>query len=414
VSRIDDLIKQLCPGGVPVKTLDEIGSLVRGNGMPKTDFTDAGVGAIHYGQIYMHYGTWATETISFVAPETAARLAKVDPGDVIITNTSENVEDVGKAVAWLGNETIVTGGHATVLKRPLNSKYIAYWLQSPQFDAQKRKLAIGTKVIDISAKTLGKVRVPFPPAEVQEEIVRVLDDFRALDEQLGVELRAELAAREKQYSFYRDFLLTDHDETHDTRWIALGEIGEFVRGNGVQKKDLVESGVPAIHYGEIHTHYGMAASTTRSYVTPEFARKLRKAEPGDLVIATTSEDDGAVGKAVAWLGDTPAAVSSDAYIYRHSLVPKYAAYFFQSRGFHDQKMRGITGTKVRRISGDSLAKIKVLVPPLSVQEEIVAVLDSLQLLKTKLAADLRIELEARRKQYATYRDRLLTFEEVTA
>lgn len=189
---------------------------------------------------------------------------------------------------------------------------------------------------------------------------------------------------------------------------SLGDVGNFVRGNGMQKKDLVSDGIPAIHYGQIHTHYGTAATATRSFVTAEFAAKLRRAEPGDLVIATTSEDDEAVGKAVAWLGTTPAAVSSDAHIYRHSLVPKYASYFFQSRQFRDQKMRGITGTKVRRIAGETLAKIIVPVPPMPVQEEVVRVLDSFESLEAQLRVELEAELEARQRQHAFYWAALLT------
>ncbi len=80
---------------------------------------------------------------------------------------------------------------------------------------------------------------------------------------------------------------------------TLGEVGEFIRGNGMQKGDLTDQGLPAIHYGQVHTHYGIWATSTKSFVTPEFGRKLRKASPGDLVIATTSEDDQAVVKAVA-------------------------------------------------------------------------------------------------------------------
>ena len=99
VSRFEDLIAERCPDGVRFRALGEIAVLVRGNGMPRMDLTDEGVGAIHYGQIYTHYGAWTESTISFVAPETAARLAKVNPGDIIVTNTSENVEEVGKAVA---------------------------------------------------------------------------------------------------------------------------------------------------------------------------------------------------------------------------------------------------------------------------------------------------------------------------
>ena len=130
MSCIDELIAELCPNGVPHRHLGDVGVLVRGNGMPKSDFAPAGVGAIHYGQIYTYFGTWANETISFVSPPTAAKLAKVDTGDVIITNTSENLDDVGKAVAWLGDDQIVTGGHATVFKHHEDPKFIAYWLQT--------------------------------------------------------------------------------------------------------------------------------------------------------------------------------------------------------------------------------------------------------------------------------------------
>ena len=174
----------------------------------------------------------------------------------------------------------------------------------------------------------------------------------------------------------------------------LGEVGEFLRGNGLQKADLTDNGVPAIHYGQVHTYYGVWTNTTKSFTNPTLAAKLRRAKPGDLIIATTSEDDEAVAKATAWLGETEVAVSGDAYIYRHTLNPRYVSYFFQSEGFQRQKAHRITGTKIRRISGTALAKLQVPVPPLVVQEEIVRVLDTF----IKLEAD----LEARKKQYEYY------------
>lgn len=109
----------------------------------------------------------------------------------------------------------------------------------------------------------------------------------------------------------------------------LGELGQFIRGSGLQKADLTDAGTPAIHYGQIHTHYGTWTTGTKSFVSTEFATRLRKATPGDLVIATTSEDDAAVAKATAWLGSGDAAVSGDAFIFRHVLDPKYVAYFFR-------------------------------------------------------------------------------------
>ena len=188
--------------------MGEVGVFTRGNGMPKSDFTESGVGAIHYGQIYTYYGAWTTKAISCVAPSTAARLAKVDPGDVIITNTSENLEDVGKAVAWLGCDPIVTGGHATVFKHSQDAKFIAYWLQSQSFHAQKRRLATGTKVIDVSARSLATITIPIPPLAEQRRIVAILDKFDALVNDLSTGLPAELRARRQQYEHYRDRLLT--------------------------------------------------------------------------------------------------------------------------------------------------------------------------------------------------------------
>jgi type I restriction enzyme S subunit len=207
MSKITDLIAKHCPGGVEFKAIGDFAELVRGNGMPKSDFSETGVGCIHYGQIYTFYGTWAHETKSFVPAAKAERLAKVNPGDLIITNTSENLEDVCKAVAWLGKDQIVTGGHATVLKHKQDPKYISYYLQTPQFFAEKKKHATGTKVIDVSAKSLAKIKIPVPPLEIQREIVKVLDSFTALE----AELEAELEARRRQYSYYRDALLAFDD-----------------------------------------------------------------------------------------------------------------------------------------------------------------------------------------------------------
>ena len=190
---------------------------------------------------------------------------------------------------------------------------------------------------------------------------------------------------------------------------ALGEVGEFIRGNGLQKADLRDAGFPAVHYGQIHTHYGVWATETKSFTDENIAVKLRHARPGDLLIATTSEDDDAVAKATAWLGNTDVALSGDAYIYRHELEPKYMSYFFQSTSFQDQKRRFVSGTKVRRVSGDSLAKIRIPVPPLDVQREIVRILDQF----TQLEAELEAELEARRRQYEHYKKVLLTVSEET-
>lgn len=199
--------------------MGEIGTFIRGNGLQKKDFTESGVGCIHYGQIYTHYGTFATETKSFVSPKLSKKLLSIEPGNLVIACTSENVEDVGKAVAWLGDYNIVTGGHSVVFKHCMNPKYVSYFFQTKYFSIQKKKYAYGAKVIDIKTEDLSKIKIPIPPLEVQEKIVSILDRFESLINDLSEGLPAEIAAVKEQYEYYRNRLLTfkplENDERED-------------------------------------------------------------------------------------------------------------------------------------------------------------------------------------------------------
>ena len=255
-------------------------------------------------------------------------------------------------------------------------------------------------------KYLQELQIPLPPLAVQSEIVRVLDKFTLHK----AELAAELAARLRQYEYYRDKLLTFDDTV---KRVKLGEVGEFIRGNGLQKKDFVDEGFPCIHYGQIHTYYGTFTTKTKSFVADPLYSKLKKAQTGDLIIATTSEDAEGVCKAVAWLGKEDVAVSGDAYIFRHSQNPKYMAYLFQTEQFLKYKKKAATGTKVVRVSGESMAKFEFAIPSLEVQERIVSILDRFDKLCHDIREGLPAEIELRQKQYEHYRDKLLTFNQPT-
>ncbi|MEI1717313.1 restriction endonuclease subunit S [Acinetobacter baumannii] len=196
-------------------------------------------------------------------------------------------------------------------------------------------------------------------------------------------------------------------------WKTLGEVGEFIRGNGMQKKDFVEVGFPAIHYGQIYTKYGLSANKTFTYVSENLAAKLRKAQKNDLLLATTSENDEDVVKPLAWFGEA-VAISGDMVIFRHGQNVKYLTYFIQTKIFQEQKRKYITGTKVRRVSINDLSKILVPIPSpenpkrsLEIQGEIVRILDTF----SAMTAELTAELSMRKKQYNYYRDQLLSFKD---
>ena len=129
-------------------------------------------------------------------------------GDVIMAVTSENIEDVCKCITWLGSDEVAVSGHTAIIRHNQNPKYMTYFFRSVAFESEKRRLAHGTKVIEVTPVKLLDIRIPIPPMEVQDEIVRVLDRFDALVNDISCGLPAEIDARRKQYEYYRDKLLT--------------------------------------------------------------------------------------------------------------------------------------------------------------------------------------------------------------
>ena len=207
MTKLEQLLYDLCPDGVEYKELGEISDISRGGSFQKKDFAEKGVPCIHYGQIYTRYGLFADQTFSFITESVAQKQKFAKPNDIVMAVTSENMEDVCKCVVWLGVEPAAISGHSAIISHNQNPKYLAYYFHSSMFFAQKRKLAQGTKVIEVSPEKLKKVIVPVPPLEVQAEIVRVLDEYSVKVELHCKELEAELEARKKQYEYYRDSLL---------------------------------------------------------------------------------------------------------------------------------------------------------------------------------------------------------------
>ena len=255
--------------------------------------------------------------------------------------------------------------------------------------------------------------IPIPPLSVQSQIVQILDTFTELNDQLRDELTAELSMRQKQYQYYRDFLLSEHELVKvGFEWKSLGEVGELIRGNGLTKKDLSDDGVPAIHYGQIYTHFGTFATQTKSFVSTALAKKLKKAQNGDVLLAGTSENLKDVMKPLGWLG-SEIAISGDMFAFRpnkQQLDTKYLTYLLQAHEFQKYKEKHAHGTKVTRLKSEKFLSFVIPIPPLSVQSQIVAILDTFDTLTQSISEGLPKEIQLRQKQYEYYRERLLTFD----
>lgn len=187
-----------------VKQFGEICEMIKGNGVQKTDFVDEGIGCIHYGQIYTHYGSFTYTTNKFVSKEVFDKAKKASKGDIVMTDTSENVEDICKSVAYLGEEDIAVSNHALIIKHRQNPKFLSYTTYTKSFFNQKRKYAYGVKVTGIKPDHLARFLIYLPSIEEQNHIVTILDTFEASI----ANLEQQLSLRQKQFEYYRNMLLT--------------------------------------------------------------------------------------------------------------------------------------------------------------------------------------------------------------
>ena len=167
---------------------------------------------IHYGQIYTQYGFETEKTISFVNDYIFSKLKKAKFHDILIATTSENIEDVGKSTVWLGSEEIGFSGDMYSYRTTENSKYIAYYFQTTEFQKQKEKKVTGTKLIRIHGDDMAKFSISLPPIEIQNKVVQILDKFQSL--LLGTKglLPQEIEKRQKQYEYYREKLLNFREQ----------------------------------------------------------------------------------------------------------------------------------------------------------------------------------------------------------
>ena len=408
MSRLSEMIKELCPDGVEYRKLGEIAEIVRGNGLQKKDFVDSGVGCIHYGQIYTKFGAFADKTLTYVTPELAATLKKVSTGDLVVAITSENVEDVCKCVAWLGNDDIVTGGHAAIVKHEQNPKYLSYIFQTDEFFRQKRKYVIGTKVIEMSPKKLAEIVIPVPPLPIQNEIVKLLDNFT----ELTAELTAELQLRKKQYNFYRDSLLNFDQNDRDVEWKTIGMIGDVTKLAGFEFTKYVTY----VETGKIIALRGLNVKgkldlTDVKYLDGSDLTKLERSKlyKDDILFTYV----GTVGQVALvdcddkyYLAPNVARIRLD----KEVVDPAYIRYFFQTEYFMRKQIEKYAKTSsMKNLTMENIRKFQVPIPPLEVQAKIVSILDRFDTLCNDLTQGLPAEIAARRKQYEYYRDKLLTF-----
>lgn len=384
MNKIERLIQGLCPDGVEWREVGEVANVGTGNNNTNEQVEEG-------------------EYPFFVRSKSIKRISTYSYDEKAIIIPGEG--GIGEIFHYIDGKY---GLHQRAYRihffnTKINTKFIYYYMQA-NFKSFIMKKAVSATVQSIRKPMIEKFKIPIPPLEIQEEIVKILDKFT----DYVTELTTELTLRQKQYHYYRDKLLSLENEEFESK--KLGEVCNFIRGNGLQKKDFVEKGFPVIHYGQIYTKYGFSARDTISFANGEIYNKLRKAKRGDIIMATTSENIEDLGKSVVWEGEQEVGISGDSYIIQTSQNPRFINYYLQSIHFQLQKEKKVTGTKVIRINSKDMVNFDIKVPSLLRQKQIVSILDNFDVLTSNLVFGLPKEIELRKKQYEYYRDKLLSFD----
>ena len=420
MSKLDELIRELCPDGVEYKKLGEIATKITDgmHNLPKGAGTDGAYPIlsaqnINNGIIDINASKWVSREIF----EIENRRTNVQKGDVLLT-----------IVGAIGRVAVVDTDLKALFQRSVCvikldnsvaiSRYVFFALQSSSVQSYIQVNAHGAAQKGIYLDNVSKIVVPLPPIEVQREIVRVLDDYTENIVELQNQLTAEITARQKQYEFYRDKLLTFdvlRGGTINFYQRTLGELFDF--RNGLSKgKEFFGKGTPFVRYTDVYNHRTLRKKDITALVEcTEDEKERLKVSRGDVLFTRTSETAEDIGWSSVMLDDMDNCVFNGFAIKAtpktKELLPEYCAYCFSTADFRQYVTKHCAFTTRASLTGNTIAQYRMTIPPLDIQSRIVNVLDNFEKICSDLNIGLPAEIEVRQKQYEYYRDKLLTFAE---
>ena len=390
MSKLDKLLRELCPDGVEHKKLVDAVSIERGKRVVRSQLSISGKYPVYQNSLtplgyHTEYNYNANTTF------------------IIVAGAAGEIGFSDKAF-WAADDCFTVVCPENVLNR-----YIYHLLlnNQNQLASKVRKASIPR----LSRSAIENLVIPIPPLDVQCEIVRILDNFT----NLTAELTAELTARKTQYAYYRDKLLKAETNAYKYK---LGEIATVTKLAGFEFTNYVTYS----ENGNIIALRGLNVKNGRldlhdvKYVDKSDFSKLERSKLhiGDMLFTYV----GTVGQVAIVDEEDKYYLAPNVALIRCNkevLLPQYMKYYFQTTRFWDKQIRRLLqSSSMQNIPMEKIRKFEIAVPPLDVQNRIVNVLDNFEKICSDLNIGLPAEIEARQKQYEYYRDKLLTFKEVAA
>ena len=392
MSKLDKLLRELCPDGVEYKRFDEVCTLNARIGWQRLTKAEY----MSKGDYLLITGTDLTETHEidystcvYVTEERYKQDPKIQlkNGDILITKDGT----LGKVaqVKGLAMPATLNGGVFVVRCKDssLENRFILHYLLSNHFQSVVEQQKTGSTISHLTQTLFSRLMIPIPPLEIQREIVRILDNFT----NLTAELTKELTDRKVQYAYYRNKFLYFDESSASLK--SIGDICNIVVGGEPPADCIKGESKDSSHMFPVWGNGKEAYGYSGTY----------KIDRDAVVISSIGANTGAVYYRKAFF--TP--------IIRLKVVMPKDNQLSSRFLFHVLSATAIKSksSSVPNMNANEIKAIKIPVPPLDVQNRIVNVLDNFEKICSDLNIGLPAEIEARQKQYEYYRDKLLTFAE---